>query len=180
MAVKEIFNTFARQSYGMGRLELVLESEHLSVYSPKYDGESLTEFEKFLSLRQSFEKSGVLRDFDSVVSAISKMLTECGARENLFRLEGGMVKAIPLFVSGRRSRAAGVLRLYCVRVSDRILIIGGGGVKKVQRYEDDAALNDIVRRLRVIERKIKSAVRKSEIDIENFEGIKGIVDNIEI
>ena len=159
---------------------MVMESEFLSVYSPKYDGESLTEFEKFLSLGPSFEKAGVKNDFDSIVSVISKMYNECGARENLFRLEGGMVKAIPLFVSGRRSRAAGVLRLYCVRVSDRILIIGGGGVKKVQRYEDDAALNDIVRRLRVIERKIKSAVRKSEIDIENFEGIKGIVDNIEI
>ena len=55
-----------------------------------------------------------------------------------------------------------------------------GGIKKVQRFEDDAALNDIVRGLRVIERKIKAAVRKSGMDIENFEEIKNIVDNIEI
>ena len=78
----------------MGRLELVMESDSLSVYSPKYDGESHTEFEKFLSLRQSFETAGVKHDFDSIVSAISKMYIECGARENLFRPEGGMVKAI--------------------------------------------------------------------------------------
>ena len=159
---------------------MVMESEFLSVYSPKYDGESLTEFEKFLSLGPSFEKAGVKNDFDSIVSVISKMYNECGARENLFRLEGGMVKAMPLFMSGRRNKAVGTLRLYCLRISERILIIGGGGVKKVQRYEDDAALNDIVRGLRVIERKIKAAVRKSEMDIENFEEIKGIVDNIEI
>lgn len=176
----EILNTFAFQNRSMGRLELVMESEFLSVYSPKYDGESLTEFEKFLSLGPSFEKAGVKNDFDSIVSVIFKMYNECGARENLFRLEGGMVKAMPLFTSGRRNKAVGTLRLYCLRISERILIIGGGGVKKVQRYEDDAALNDIVRGLRVIERKIKAAVRKSEMDIENFEEIKGIIDNIEI
>ena len=85
-----------------------------------------------------------------------------------------------LFTSGQRNKAVGTLRLYCLRISERILIIGGGGVKKVQRFEDDAALNDIVRGLRVIERKIKAAVRKSGMDIENFEEIKNIVDNIEI
>ena len=176
----EILYTFASQNIGMGRLELVMESEFLSVYSPKYDGESLTEFEKFLSLGPSFEKAGVKNDFDSIVSVISKMYNECGARENLFRLEGGMVKAMPLFTSGRRNKAVGTLRLYCLRISERILVIGGGGIKKVQRFEDDAALNDIVRGLRVIERKIKAAVRKSGMDIENFEEIKNIVDNIEI
>ena len=85
-----------------------------------------------------------------------------------------------LFASGQRNKAVGTLRLYCLRISERILVIGGGGIKKVQRFEDDAALNDIVRGLRVIERKIKAAVRKSGMDIENFEEIKNIVDNIEI
>ena len=176
----EILYTFASQNIGMGRLELVMESEFLSVYSPKYDGESLTEFEKFLSLGPSFEKAGVKNDFDSIVSVISKMYNECGARENLFRLEGGMVKAMPLFTSGRRNKAVGTLRLYCLRISERILIIGGGGVKKVQRFEDDAVLNGIVIGLRTVERKIKAAVRKSGIDMEDFEGMKDIVDDIEI
>lgn len=33
----------------MGKLELVIESDNVSIYSPKYDGETQTEFEKFLS-----------------------------------------------------------------------------------------------------------------------------------
>ena len=33
----------------MGKLELVIESENVSIYSPKYDGETMTEFEKFMS-----------------------------------------------------------------------------------------------------------------------------------
>ena len=32
----EILYIFASQNIGMGRLELVMESEFLSVYSPKY------------------------------------------------------------------------------------------------------------------------------------------------
>lgn len=85
-----------------------------------------------------------------------------------------------LFTSGQRNKAAGTLRLYCLRISERILIIGGGGVKKVQRFEDDAVLNGIVIGLRTVERKIKAAVRKSGIDMEDFEGMKDIVDDIEI
>lgn len=82
--------------------------------------------------------------------------------------------------SGQRNKAVGTLRLYCLRISERILIIGGGGVKKVQRLEDDAVLNGIVIGLRAVERKIKAAVRKSGIDMEDFEGMKDIVDDIEI
>ena len=37
----------------MGKLELVMETEKVSMYSPKYDGETLTEFEKFLSANQN-------------------------------------------------------------------------------------------------------------------------------
>lgn len=164
----------------MGRLELVMESDFLSVYSPRYDGESITEFEKFLSLRQSFEKAGVKNDFDSIVSVIAKMYNECGAREYLFRPEGGMVKALPLFTSGRRNRAVGTLRLYCLRVSERILIVGGGGLKKVRRYEDDAVLLGMVDSLRAIARKVKAEIRKTGTDVDDFEGVKKIIDNIVI
>lgn len=116
----EILYTFAFQNIGMGRLELVMESEFLSVYSPK-----------FVYIRTA---------------------------------EQGCRYAAPLLL----------------RISERILIIGGGGVKKVQRFEDDAVLNGIVIGLRTVERKIKAAVRKSGIDMEDFEGMKDIVDDIEI
>ena len=33
----------------MGKLELVIESDNVIIYSPKYDGETHTEFEKFFS-----------------------------------------------------------------------------------------------------------------------------------
>ena len=41
------------------------------------------------------------KDFDAIISVIKKMVDDCGARENLFRLEGKNIKAIPLCVEQR-------------------------------------------------------------------------------
>lgn len=32
----------------MGKLVLVMQSDKVDIYSPQYDGEAMTEFEKFL------------------------------------------------------------------------------------------------------------------------------------
>ena len=80
----------------MGKLELVIESDNVSIYSPKYDGETQTEFEKFMSDNGSLPQLQLKKDFDAIIAVIKKMVEDCGARENLFRLEGKNIKAIPL------------------------------------------------------------------------------------
>ena len=118
----------------MGKLELVIESDNVSIYSPKYDGDTQTEFEKFLSDNCSLPHPQLRKDFDAIIALIKKMVDDCGARENLFRLEGKNIKAIPLCIEQRRRREVGTLRLYCIRISERILVIGNGGIKKVRKY----------------------------------------------
>lgn len=61
------------------------------------------------------------------------IIDDCGARENLFRPEGNNIKAIPLCIEQRRGKGVGTLRLYCIRISGKILIIGNGGIKRVKR-----------------------------------------------
>lgn len=85
----------------MGKLELVIESDNVSIYSPKYDGETQTEFEKFMSDNGSLPQLQLKKDFDAIMVVIKKMVEDCGARENLFRLEGKNIKAIPLFIEQR-------------------------------------------------------------------------------
>ena len=85
----------------MGKLELVIESKNVSIYSPKYDGETQTEFEKFMCENGSLPDPQLKKDFDAIISVIKKMVDDCGARENLFRLEGKNIKAIPLCVEQR-------------------------------------------------------------------------------
>ena len=164
----------------MGRLELVIESGNIGIYSPKYDGQVQTEFEKFMSNNDSLSQLQLKKDFDAIIAVIKKMVDDCGARENLFRLEGKNIKAVPLCVEQRRSRGVGTLRLYCIRISDKILVIGNGGIKKVGKYEDDPVLKDIVDRLRSIEHKIFIETRKAHTDYEDYQRVKAIIETITI
>lgn len=59
--------------------------------------------------------------------------------ERYFRREGkyaDRVYALPTD-SGR-------LRLYCLRLSDKILILGNGGIKATRTYNEDSELNGYV------------------------------------
>lgn len=162
----------------MGKLELIIETDCVSMYSPKYDGDSYSEFEKFLLANRSHSQPQLKTFFDAIISAVEK-IGECGARENLFRPEGGNIKAVPLYISFPRiNKSVGKMRLYCLRLSENILILGGGGVTTAQRYEDDAALLKIVNDLRGIEKKIKRIAEQAETDYEDCEALKRIIETI--
>ena len=164
----------------MGKLELVIESDNVSIYSPKYDGETQTEFEKFMSDNGSLSHPQLKKDFDAIIAVIKKMVDDCGARENLFRLEGKNIKAIPLCVEQRRRRGVGTLRLYCIRISERILVVGNGGIKRVRKYEDDPVLLGIVDKLRSIEHQIYIETRMANSDFEDYQKVKTIIEAITI
>lgn len=164
----------------MGRLELIMETDKVSIFSPKYDGESMTEFEKFMSSCSSLKYQQLKNDFSAIISIINKITDDCGARENLFRLEGGKIKAIPLCVQQRRNKRYGTLRLYCIRISEKILIIGNGGVKTVDKYQEDPVLAAFVDSLRVIEHNIFIECRKLRKEYEDFAAVKEIIENMTI
>ena len=162
----------------MGKLELIMETESVSIYSPKYDGESQSEFEKFLSANKNHNDPQLKLFFDAIISAIDK-IQECGARENLFRPEGGRVKAIPLFISiNRIDKTIGKIRLYCLRYSDRVLIIGNGGVSTAGRYEDDPIQRGYVEDLREIDQQIKRITQQAKTDFDDFEALTSIIKTL--
>lgn len=180
MLKTQIIIIFAACFFVMGRLFLVLQSEKIDIYSPKYDGESITEFEKFLIKNKDHKNPQLKAFFDAIVSAIDKIL-ECGARENLFRPEGGKVKAVPLLIDYPRiNKSIGKIRLYCLRVSEQILIIGGGGVTLKQKYQDDPAMLKAVNNLRDVYGKIVKQAKNSRIDYEDYNAISEIINSIVI
>ena len=61
---------------------------------------------------------------------------------------------------------SGKLRLYCLRLSDSVLIAGGGGRKTTQSYEEDVNLNGYVISLQKLDELIKVEVKKGNIVIE--------------
>lgn len=57
------------------------------------------------------------------------------------------------------------LRLYCLRLSDKILVLGNGGVKTSQRYQDDTLLNGYVMTLQKFEKLLRQEVANGNVSI---------------
>lgn len=139
------------------RIKSVASTETASIFSICFEGESFTEFEKFVTKH----KTHYSKDLNIILAAINKMLQASGFLERYFRPEGKMrdnVCALPI--------TSGKLRLYCLRLSDSVLIAGNGGIKETKRYEDSEELNGYVISLQNLDNAIKVAVRKGEVTIE--------------
>ncbi len=143
------------------KLQIVEQSELVSLYSIKFENEDLTEFERFL---KKFKDNAELNlDFQRIVYAIHKIMDR-GALERYFRSEGKFndnVCAVPI--------ESGQLRLYCLRISDQILIIGNGGVKTTRTYQEDPILSGYVLDLQKFERLINTCIKQGKISIEQKE-----------
>lgn len=70
----------------------------------------------------------------------------------------------------------GTLRLYCIRISDKLLIIGNGGKKTTSSYEEDADLSEAVAILQSIDKQL--SIKESEgTNIEsNIQNITVYID----
>lgn len=61
------------------------------------------------------------------------------------------------------------LRLHCLRLSDSILILGNGGVKKTRTYDEDGELRGFVVTLQNFDKLIKEGVTDGTITISENE-----------
>ncbi len=57
------------------------------------------------------------------------------------------------------------LRLYALRLSDKIIILGNGGVKTTRTYEEDNVLQGYVVTLQKFEELLKSGVKDGSVVI---------------
>ena len=67
------------------------------------------------------------------------------------------------------------MRLYCLRLTDKILILGNGGEKSTKTYEESNELKGYVIDLQKFDALLKSFIRKGEIEIKETQLI-GIED----
>lgn len=147
----------------MSEVELLLldQSDNCTVYTIQFLSDDMNEFEKFVS---KFRKDAILdKDFRVIAKFIDQIL-DFGALERYFRPEGKMkdsVVALPTL----RSR----LRLYCLRLSDKILILGNGGVKSTRTYEEDESLKGYVMTLQNLEELLSDGVKDGTIVITENE-----------
>ena len=86
------------------------------------------------------------------------------------------VVALPLYTTPRNKRKHGTLRLYCIRISDNLLILGGGGEKATQTYEEDAFLLEKVRTLQNIDKELS---RLEDYGVDIHTRINNLTINIQ-
>lgn len=147
----------------MSEVELLLldQSENCTVYTIQFLSDDLNEFEKFVA---KFQNDGELNKDYRIIAKFIDQILDFGALERYFRPEGKVRDSV-VALPGLRSK----LRLYALRLSDKILILGNGGEKKTRTYDEDDTLRGYVLTLQRFEEMIKDGVRDGSVIITESE-----------
>ena len=148
------------------KLEFIEKSEKATLYTICFKDENVSEFSKFMLKYKN--NASLKQDYRYIVYALSKILNN-GVLERYFRPEGKImdnVCALPI--------DHGKLRLYCLRISDQILIIGNGGVKDTRTYNENSELSGYVISLQKFEELLKDEMSKNSftVEITNFDSFE--------
>jgi hypothetical protein len=151
------------------KLKTLEQSDNVSLYSICFDGNAISEYETFV---QKFKDDATLNtDYKNIILALEKIVA-VGAFERFFRPEGKMSDRVAaLSIDSRK------LRLYCLRISDQILIVGNGGRKDTRTYEESAELSGYVMDLQAFDKMLAEAQKAGTVTIEKnvITGIEGKV-----
>lgn len=156
----------------MRKVEFVpfLLTDVTDIFSIRIDDDKMTEVDKFFILFKDTTSPVLKDDLTRIVTGLSQ-IAENGALERYFRNEGGLkdrVVAIPLYIVSRNHSKNGTLRLYCIRISDKLLIIGGGGLKTTRTTEEDPVLTAHVRTLQAIDCRLAELETRKALQSDLF------------
>ena len=139
-------------------LKTIEQNDNVGMFSICFDGSEVSEFEKFLN--EFKDNATYNKDFNVILLALSKIIDK-GALERFFRNEGRMNDNVKAFAIDSRK-----LRLYCLRISDQILILGNGGVKNTRTYQEDSKLSGYVMDLQTFDKVLLKAQKSGKVTIE--------------
>lgn len=136
-------------------IELLEDGDKVSLYSPRFDGETYTEFEKFLlEYKDSYPK-----DVAQIVYRLD-IIKRDGADDRHFRYEGTKRDRVMALPSHLETTS---LRLYLLNVQSKILILGNGGLKNSATYQENELLNKCVQTLQKIDIVLKQMEKQKII-----------------
>ena len=139
-------------------IELLEDGEKVSLYSPHFDGEEYTEFEKFLLEY----KDKYPYDVRQLVYRLD-IIKRDGAEDRHFRYEGTRRDRLMALPSHLETTS---LRLYLLNIKAKILILGNGGLKSTAAYQQDAHLHKCVQTLQKIDIQMKQMEKKKIITVQ--------------
>jgi hypothetical protein len=152
-----------------------LQFEKVHYYTFQVEGHEETEVGKFFT---QFENDANLRyDILNMIAWLEEIGNQRGAKPGYFRFEDS-AEALPPPQRFLLEMPVKDLRLYCVRLSEEIVILANGGIKTAQKVQDCPDLLPKFRFVRQAAIRITEMIRDKEF---RFAG-KTIfdLDNIEI
>ena len=136
------------------KLVLLERGSKASLYSVIVEGETETEFDKFLADPEVSTHS----KFGELLAQIDEIINRYGCQERFFKDESSYLDAVVALWKGD-------LRLYCCRYGNLILITGSGGIKSTRTYQEDAKLDESVALMAAVSRLIDERIRTRELFI---------------
>lgn len=131
-------------------IELVSKGEKATLYTIRIGNDTNTEFHKFAN-NSEVKKN---EHYGFLLQRLTDVRERHGFKEYWFKYE---IEPVYAFFWGPK------LRLYCIKWSPVILILGNGGIKNTRTYQQDSHLNDCVEKLIYIYNRLENRERKGEI-----------------
>lgn len=137
------------------------EGENVAFYTFIFEGEEQSELAKFKS---TYRRSEFKEEYQDILLAISIIgdhtankihFRPCSAlKDNVMALPGKEDEDLEVKAQRLKEDDLRVLRLYCIALTDSIVILGNGGIKSTETYNEDPILNEYVEILLAIDKKL--------------------------
>lgn len=142
------------------------------LYTVRKNENDFTEASKFLQNQRNKESE----DFARLSDKLKKIKNKLGARIGFFKPEGrdyDMVHALHSGVKKQGYLQMNHLRWYCLRLSERCVLLGNGGVKIDQRTQDDPHLAEKESDMRWVDQVLTVAFRRGDLVEDDNGNLKG-------
>ncbi len=110
-----------------------LSGDEASIYSVYLEGEKQTLFDRFLSENKADYEQELL----NIIGRLKSIGKTVGAREQYFKHREGKPGDLVCALYDEPDK---FLRLYCIRYGKSFVLLGGGGPKNVDAWQDDPKL----------------------------------------
>jgi hypothetical protein len=130
-----------------------LSGRRATFYTAFLEAAEITLFEQFLLENKTLHH----KELSDISTEIKQMAHHTGARIDFFQKPEGKAGESIFALYAKK------LRLYCFRIDNCIVLLGGGGLKSVRTWQEDPKLTQSMQLLRFIARQIDERLRNKEI-----------------
>ncbi len=141
-------------------LQLFKSFSKVNFYTFKFEEDEQTETDKFFSKFEHNES--VADDLNNLAGWLSLIGQKYGAKLNFFRHEASAQALPPPMSKMIQEVIVNDLRLYCVCVSEQIVILANGGIKTSQKVQDSSDILQYFRFANVMSKQINDLIKDGD------------------